>query len=140
MEKERRRQEQAQMIEDSRKTQIEKRNMEKENMKKDEKEFAEFWKIRNEELHLQEEQEKEEIRQRNAQLKNFQKAQVEIKSTKIQDEYKRKLEEASQSNALLDHQEKQFYSYAEQCIKEWQDKGKNVTPLILELKNYKKQI
>ena len=59
------------MIEDSRKTQIEKRNMEKENMKKDEKEFAEFWKIRNEELHLQEEQEKEEIRQRNAQLKNF---------------------------------------------------------------------
>ena len=80
------------MIEDSRKTQIEKRNMEKENMKK---EFAEFWKIRNEELHLQEEQEKEEIRQRNAQLKNFQKAQVEIKSTKIQDEYKRKLEEAS---------------------------------------------
>ena len=50
------------MIEDSRKTQIEKRNMEKENMKKDEKEFAEFWKIRNEELHLQEVQEKEEIR------------------------------------------------------------------------------
>ena len=128
------------MIEDSRKAQIEKRNMEKENTKKDEKEFAEFWKIRNEELHLQEEQEKEEIRQRNAQLKNFQKTQVEIKSSKIQDEYKRKLEEASKSNALLDHQEKQFYSYAEQCIKEWQDKGKNVTPLILELKNYKKQI
>ena len=109
------------MIENSRKTQIEKRVTEKENLKRDEKEFAQFWKIRNEELHLQEEQEKEEIRQRNGQLKNFQKSQVELKSTKIQQEYKKNLDEAAKSNALLDHQEKQFYSYAEQCIKEWQD-------------------
>jgi hypothetical protein len=50
------------------------------------------------------------------------------------------LEEATRAQALLDQQEKNFYSYAEQALKEWQDKGKNVKPLILELKNYKKQI
>lgn len=59
---------------------------------------------------------------------------------KIEDEFKRELEEAHKHRALLDQNEKQFYSYAERCIKEWQDLGKNVTPLILELKNYKKKI
>jgi len=46
---------------------------EKENEKKDEREFSEFWKIRNEELAVGEQQEKEEIRQRNVELKTFQK-------------------------------------------------------------------
>lgn len=44
------------------------------------------------------------------------------------------------AQALLDQQEKNFYSYAERCIKEWQDAGKNVKPLVMELKNYKKRI
>jgi len=41
---------------------------------------------------------------------------------------------------LLDQQQKNFYSYAEKCIGEWQSQGKNVKPLILELKNYKKKV
>ena len=44
------------------------------------------------------------------------------------------------AQALLDQQEKNFYSYAERCIAEWQAQGKNVKPLILELKNYRKRI
>jgi len=40
---------------------------------------------------------------------------------------------------LLDQQEKNFYSFAEQAISEWQAKGKNVKPLIMELKGYKKR-
>lgn len=43
----------------------------KERQKVDEKEFAEFWKIRNDELAIQEEQEKEEQRQRATQLKGY---------------------------------------------------------------------
>lgn len=54
--------------------------------------------------------------------------------------YKKELAEASKANALIDQNEKEFYSYAEKCIKEWQDAGKNVTPLILELKGYKKKV
>ncbi len=128
------------MIERSRKTQIEKRQYEKENEKHDQKEFAQFWKIRNEELHVLEEQEKEEIRARNKELKEFQKRQTENKSVKVQEEYKKNLDEGTRALALIDQKDREFYSYAEQCIKEWQGLGKNVTPLILELKNYKKKI
>jgi hypothetical protein len=46
---------------------------------------------------------------------------------------------ATKCQALLDNQEKEFYSYAEQCIKEWEAAGKNVKPLIMELKGYKKR-
>ena len=42
--------------------------------------------------------------------------------------------------ALLDEQDKKFYSYAEKAIKQWQDSGKNIKPLIMELKTYKKRI
>ena len=52
----------------------------------------------------------------------------------------RDLHEAAQNAALLDVKEKEFYSYAERCVKEWQDQGKNVKPLILELKGYKKRV
>jgi hypothetical protein len=41
---------------------------------------------------------------------------------------------------MLDQQEKGFYSYAEEALKTWADKGKNVKPLILELKSYKKRV
>ena len=46
---------------------------------------------------------------------------------------------ALRAQALLDQQEKNFYSYAEDCIAEYQKTGKNVKPLIMELKNYKKK-
>jgi hypothetical protein len=41
---------------------------------------------------------------------------------------------------LLDEKEKDFYSYAEKCIKDWESNGKNVTPLIIELKSFKKRL
>lgn len=68
------------------------------------------------------------------------KTQSEWKKQKIEDDYKKELEMAAKSQALLDEKEKQFYSYAEQCIKEWEANGKNVKPLIMELKGYKKRL
>jgi len=47
---------------------------------------------------------------------------------------------ALRNQALQDQQEKNFYSYAEKCVSEWGKNGKNVKPLIMELKNYKKRI
>lgn len=55
-------------------------------------------------------------------------------------DYRNGNEASLQAQALLDQQEKNFYSYAERCIAEWQSQGKNVKPLILELKNYRKRI
>ena len=47
---------------------------------------------------------------------------------------------ALKTQALVDQQEKNFYSYAENAIQTWQAEGKNVKPLIMELKNYKKRV
>lgn len=66
--------------------------------------------------------------------------QVEQRQKKAEEEFKVDLVDAARTQALLDQQEKGFYSYAEQALKEWQTKGKNVTPMILELKNYKKKV
>lgn len=112
----------------------------KANQKQEEKEFAEFWKIRNEELLLAEQQEKEEDRARAVELANFIKNQEAQKNALKQAEFIRDQEAAYKAQALLDQQEKNFYSYAEQCINQWQAQGKNVKPLIMELKNYKKRI
>ena len=106
----------------------------------EEKEFSEFWKIRSEELQIAEKQEQEELRMRNKELSNYVRTQSEWKKKRVEDDFKKELEAASKSQALLDEQEKQFYSYAEKCIKEWEANGKNVKPLILELKSYKKRI
>lgn len=84
--------------------------------------------------------EKQETRQRNDEMKEYLHKQMEQRHKKAEDEFKAKLEEAANTQALLDQQEKGFYSYAEQAVKEWQQKGKNITPLILELKNYKKKV
>ena len=119
---------------------MDRKNHEKARGAAEEKEFQEFWNIRNEELAIAEQQEKEEERMRGEELKKFLKSQADRKHKKVEDEFVRELELEHKSQALLDEQEKKFYSYAEQALSEWQDKGKNVKPLILELKGYKKRL
>ena len=96
--------------------------------------------MRSDELQVAEAMEKQDTRQRNEEMKEYLRKQMESRHKKAEDEFKANLEEAARTQALLDQQEKGFYSYAEQAVKEWQQKGKNVTPLILELKNYKKKV
>jgi 23S rRNA pseudoU1915 N3-methylase RlmH len=66
--------------------------------------------------------------------------QIDQKKEKAEQEFKKELEQNTLTAALLDEKNKQFYSYAERAIKQWQDNGKTVTPLIVELKSYKKKI
>lgn len=58
-------------IERSRQLQIHRKQQEKKAQQLEDKEFAEFWKIRNQELQLAEEQEKEEERQRLKEMATF---------------------------------------------------------------------
>lgn len=127
-------------IDRSRALQVERKQTERAQVKQEEKEFAEFWRIRNDELTVAEQQEKEEDRARAVELANFIKSQHETKNALKVKEFLADQDAAYKAQALLDQQEKNFYSYAEQCISQWQDQGKNVKPLIMELKNYKKRI
>ena len=73
-------------------------------------------------------------------MKSYLRRQIEARQKKAEEEFKSELVDAEKTKALIDQQEKQFYSYAEQALKEWQNNGKNVKPLILELKSYKKKV
>lgn len=139
-EQERRRQELKEQIEKSRHQQLEKKRREKQAEEGEQQQFAAFWKLRNEELAIAEAQEKQEAKERSEDMKGYLRKQIEGRQKKAEEEYKQELAEAAKTQAMLDAQEKGFYSYAEKALKEWQEKGKNVTPIILELKNYKKKV
>jgi len=140
MEKERRRLEMLQQIERSRQQQIERKQAEKDAEMREQKEFSEFWKVRNEELAIAEQQEREEERQRQQQLKDFQKRQLTVKQKKAEEDFIEEQRAQLKTQALLDQQTKNFYSYAEKAIEDWEKNGKNVKPLVLELKGYKKKV
>ena len=89
---------------------------------------------------MTEEREREEEKERNRELQRFLKMQMEEKERKAVEEFKKEQEASTRAQALLDLQEKNFYSYAEQAIKQWSDQGKNVKPIILGLKGQKKNI
>ena len=95
------------------------------------------WKARMDELVNQEKREKEEISERNKILKDYQKKQADLAKSKQEKEYAEELRVAALSKAMYDQEEKHFYSYADKCLQEWKDKGKNIKGLLMELKDYK---
>lgn len=73
-------------------------------------------------------------------MTNYLRKQVDDKNRKAQEDFIAEQHAALRNNALKDQQDKNFYSYAEKCIAEWSSQGKNVKPLLMELKNYKKKV
>jgi hypothetical protein len=70
----------------------------------------------------------------------FLQKQADTKKNAVENAFRDENRNAVEAQALLDQQEKNFYSYAERCIRDWEAQGKNVKPLIIELKNYRKRI
>lgn len=70
-EKEKRRLEMKAAIEKSRKNQLVRKEREILGKKEEEREFSEFWKLRNDELAIAEQQEREEERQRRVEMTNY---------------------------------------------------------------------
>ena len=66
--------------------------------------------------------------------------QIADKKKKAEEEFLDEKRQAMMAQALADQEEKTYYSYAERAIKEWGDSGKNVKPLLIELKTYKNKI
>lgn len=127
-------------IDKSRKQQIERRQQEKGTSKQEEEMFADFWKDKMKELTELEKLEEQEKRERAKQLQNFHKKQMDYKARKAEQEALIEEELARQAIKMQEDEQLQFHSYAEKCLKEWSEQGKNIAPLILELKNYKKRI
>jgi len=66
--------------------------------------------------------------------------QIADKKAKAEKDFIEERKQAAIAQSLADQEEKQYYSYAEKCIKEWQDAGKNIKPLLIELKTYKNKV
>jgi hypothetical protein len=138
--KEKRRQDLADQIERSRQAQMNRRQQEKKLAKVEEAEFTEAWKARMDDLHQQEQDEREEEKRRAIEIQDFRKRQMDFKAKKAEVQAQQDLEHARELLAQKDFEDDQFNSYAEKCLQEWAAQGKNVTPLILELKSYRKKV
>jgi len=87
---------------------------------------------------------------RNKNLQNFQKMQMEQKRLKAEEEFMSNQEDAyrTKSNLLtfinftvmLQTEIDDYLRYAEEIVKEYYNAGKDIKPLILDLKNYKKKM
>ncbi len=139
-EKERRRREMKDAIDKSRKAQMVRRKAEKEMEKQEENEFASYWRVRNEELQEMEQQEAEDEKARSKELLQFTQMQNEEKHKKAENDFYKEQKASTKAQALVDQQEKYFYSYAEKAMDEWQGSGKNVKPLVMELKGTAKAL
>ena len=105
-EQQRRRMEMKDQMEKSRQQQIEKREREKAMTKEEQRQFSEFWKIRNEELQIADQQEKEEDRMRKEELMGYHKRQIDKKTKKVEDDFRLEQEHSTKTQALLDQNEK----------------------------------
>lgn len=89
-------------IERSRQLQIQRKQAQKNAERTEEKEFAQFWQVRNEELQMAEEQEKEEEKMRALELQNFQRNQAKIKNEAAVADFRDQQVNALKTQALLD--------------------------------------
>ena len=120
--------------------QIHRRENEKAMEKDEEDEYAKYWHLRNQELQEADKMDNEEERLRNKELSSFLNMQKGEKFEKVKHDFIREQKAATNAQALIDQQEKHFYNYAEKCIKGWEGTGKNVKPLVLEIKGQAKNL
>jgi len=118
---------------------LEKRKVEKEKQKIEDKNFQEFWRGKNKELEELELADKAAFRSRCQNLQEYHRKQANQKQRKLEEQMVKEFDDALRMKAALEEEDKIFKSYAEKCIVEWDDNGKNIKPLLLELQNYKKK-
>ena len=92
-------------------------------------------------LKFMEDSEKEEMkekRKKNKDLAEYQKLQYEEKKRKALDTFEKFNEDQYKNLKRLEIEDDDFIKYAEYWINEYKLQGKNINPLMLELKRYKK--
>lgn len=92
---------------------------------------------KNKELEEQERKDQESRVERAKLLNEYHKKQAAQRKKKVEDEIYKEIEDTRKMNAAIEEEETIFNNYAERCLKEWQDQGKNIKPLLLELAKYK---
>jgi len=118
---------------------LEKRKVEKQQQRVEDKNFQEFWRVKNRELEAQEVADQNAFKDRCKNLQQYHKKQAEQRQKKVEDQILREFDDALKMKASLEDEDRVFQSYAERCLQEWDTNGKNLKPLLLELQSYKKK-
>ena len=106
--------------------------------KKEDAEFVDDWKRKMKQLEEDEKQEYLALRERNRNLAEYQKMQFDEKKKLALKQFEKLNEDSYKTKMMLDKENDEFLKYAENCIRDYHQQGKDITPLLLELKRYKK--
>jgi len=127
-------------IDDNREYQVARKKGLKEKELQDDKQFVELWKDKMVQLEKDENDEQMDIKTRSKNLQNFLIAQMNDKKEKSSREFLIDNEEALKTKLMMQNENEEFLDYAELWVKEYYKSGKDIKPLLLELKNYKKKL
>jgi hypothetical protein len=117
-----------------------KKIIEKEKEKQEELQFLDQW---NKKMNAMKEDEKDEltdIKNRNKNLQSYHKFQMDIKRKKAEEDFKENIETSIKTKLMLQNEQDEFLRYAEKWIHEYHNDGKNIIPMLLDLKQYKRKI
>jgi len=65
---------------------------------------------------------------------------MEIKKQRSEEDFHTDMENAFKTKLMLQNEQDEFLKYAEGWIREYYKDGKDITPLLLDLKAYKKKL
>lgn len=129
---------QMQGIKDQREYVKKKKEEEAIQLKKEEMEFVEDWKRKMKQLEADEREEKRLQKERDRNLAEYQHLQFLERRKLAQNDFIQNNEDSYKTKYMLSKDSDDFITYAEMWIKEYHKQGKDITPLLLELKRYKK--
>lgn len=124
----------------SRAAQLERKRAQREREKHEDVETAKFLGEWCKVLDKQEQEEVDLKNEANRKLAQEHKKQVEIQRRRREDEKTQEAGIALHAKKALEADTMEFHSYAEKCIRNYSEEGKNVIPLIKELREFRKRV
>ena len=84
-----------------------------------------------------EENSKNKQRELMKQMADYNRQMEKDKLKRIEDQIRKEYQRDKQTHQRIQDEKQDFFKYAENCINNWRSGGKNVMPLLLEMKKYK---
>jgi len=127
-------------IDNSRRMQVERKRSQMDREKAEEHELSVFWSEWCGRLDELDEQEKTQKKVAAKKLAQEQLMQKEVRNRRDEEERRREKTVAVSAQASLESDTLEFHQYAETAIKQYASEGKNIIPLIKELRSFRKRV
>ncbi len=116
---------------------IKKKEDEKNKIKKEKEQYLDDWKKKMKIIEMEEKNELLLRKERDKNLAKYQQLQLEEKKRLAKEHFLELVEDSYRNKLGLENEANEFYQYTEFWINEYKKQGKNIDPLLLELKKYK---